>query len=193
MSKYLVTLIVGVYFLMMATVAQSGQAAIQLPEGNGKELVQGMCTACHELNLITRSSGYSREAWRELIGTMINLSGTPAQDTITQYLATHFPANDQLKPTLVRGEASITFREWTVPTPGQRARDPVQTPDGSIWWAGQVWQYRREDQPEDWGNGGNTRCRIKPCHTASRRIVTEIFGTLATAMAPWANSIRAPA
>ena len=137
MSKYLVTLIVGVYFLMMATVAQSGQAAIQLPEGNGKELVQGMCTACHELNLITRSSGYSREAWRELIGTMINLSGTPAQDTITQYLATHFPANDQLKPTLVRGEASITFREWTVPTPGQRARDPVQTPDGSIWWAGQ--------------------------------------------------------
>jgi len=78
MSKYLVTLIVGVYFLMMATVAQSGQAAVQLPEGNGKELVQGMCTACHELNQITRSSGYSREAWRELIGTMINLSGTPA-------------------------------------------------------------------------------------------------------------------
>jgi virginiamycin B lyase len=68
---------------------------------------------------------------------MINLSGTPAQDTITQYLAKHFPANDQLKPTLVRGEASITFREWKVPRLGQRARDPVQTADGMIWYCGQ--------------------------------------------------------
>ena len=43
------------------------------------------------------------------------------------------------------------MREWTVPTLGQRCRDPVQAPDGSIWWAG-MWanlvgrinpQYRR--------------------------------------------------
>ena len=156
MSKFLVRLIVGVYFLMTATVAQSGQAPIQLPEGDGKALVQGMCAACHDLNMITRSSGYSREDWRELISSMINLSGTPAEDAITKYLATHFPANDRLKPTLVRGEASITFREWKVPTLGQRARDPVQTPDGMIWYCGQfgnvvgrinpktgeVWEYR---------------------------------------------------
>jgi len=137
MSKILTTLIVGVCFLMTATVAQSGQAAVQLPEGDGKALVQGMCSACHELNQITRSSGYSREGWQELITSMINLSGTPAQDTITQYLAKHFPANDQLKPTLVRGEASISFREWKVPRLGQRARDPVQTADGMIWYCGQ--------------------------------------------------------
>ena len=107
MSKFLVRFIVGVYFLMTATVAQSGQAAIQLPEGDGKALVQGMCAACHDLNLITRSSGYSRDHWRELIATMINLSGTPAQETITQYLATHFPAHDKLKPTLVAGEGQM--------------------------------------------------------------------------------------
>jgi virginiamycin B lyase len=135
MSKFLVRLIVGVYVLMTATVAQSGQAPIQLPEGEGKALVQGMCAACHDLNMITRSSGYSREDWRELISSMINLSGTPAEDTITKYLATHFPANDRL--TLVRGEASIAFREWKVPTLGQRARDPVQTRDGMIWYCGQ--------------------------------------------------------
>jgi hypothetical protein len=41
MSKYLATFIVGVYFLMTATAAQSGQAAVQLPEGDGKALVQG--------------------------------------------------------------------------------------------------------------------------------------------------------
>jgi virginiamycin B lyase len=122
-------------FFMITPVAAQQQPA-QLPEGEGKQLVQGMCTACHETNLITRSSGYSREEWRELIQTMINLSGTPAGETITKYLATHFPATTQLKPNLVRGETSITFREWTVPTLGQRARDPVEAPDGSIWWAG---------------------------------------------------------
>jgi virginiamycin B lyase len=123
-------------FLVIAPVAPQQQPG-QLPEGEGKQLVQGMCTACHETNLITRSSGYTLEGWRELIQTMINLSGTPAGDTITKYLATHFPAGTHLKPNLVRGESSITFREWKVPTLGQRARDPVQTPDGSIWWAGQ--------------------------------------------------------
>ena len=120
---------------VIAPVAAQQQPA-QLPEGNGKPLVQGMCTSCHETNQITRSSGYSHEGWRELIQTMMNLSGTPAGETIAKYLATHFPATTQLKPNLVRGETSITFREWTVPTLGQRARDPVQAPDGSIWWAG---------------------------------------------------------
>lgn len=122
MSRFFGTVLIGIYSLMVVPVAQSGQAPIQLPEGDGKALVQGICTACHELNEITRSSGYSREGWQEVIGTMMNLSGTPAQDAITQYLATHFPANDQRKPTLVRGEASITFREWKVPTLGQHAK-----------------------------------------------------------------------
>jgi len=122
-------------FIVIVPVAAQQQPA-QLPEGDGKALVQGMCTACHETNQIMRSSGYSREGWQELIQTMINLSGTPAGETISKYLATHFPATTQLKPNLVRGETSITLREWTVPTLGQRARDPVQAPDGSIWWAG---------------------------------------------------------
>ncbi len=33
--------------------------------------------------------------------------------------------------------AKVSFREWVVPTLGQRSRDPVEAPDGSIWWAGQ--------------------------------------------------------
>lgn len=119
-----------------AAAAAAQPSSPQLPEGDGKILVQGTCTACHDLNQITRSSGYTREGWRELIATMMNLSGTPAGETIPKYLAAHFPPNDQLKPKLVRGNTSITLREWTVPTLGQRARDPVQAPDGSIWWAG---------------------------------------------------------
>jgi virginiamycin B lyase len=108
-----------------------------LPEGEGKQLVQGVCVACHDTNQITRSSGYTREGWRELIQTMINLPGGPAEATLSNYLATHFPAGSKSKPTLVSGEASVTFREWKVPTLGQRSRDPAEAPDGSIWWAGQ--------------------------------------------------------
>jgi virginiamycin B lyase len=69
--------------------------------------------------------------------TMMTLSGSPAGETLSNYLATHFPARTHLAPKLISGEASITFREWKVPTLGQRSRDPVQAPDGSIWWAGQ--------------------------------------------------------
>ena len=95
----------------------------------GKKVFEAKCTACHDTNQITRSSGYTREGWRELIQTMINLSGTPAGETITKYLAAHFPAREDRKPTLVRGESAITFREWKVPTLGQRSRD---SPQGTV-------------------------------------------------------------
>jgi virginiamycin B lyase len=134
MAKLPIYLISGAISFFMGTVGALGQKT-PLPEGEGKALVQGSCTACHETNQITRSAGYTREGWRELIATMMNLPGTPA-DTITKYLAAHFPPKPDLKPKLLSGDTSITMREWTVPTLGQRARDPVQAPDGSIWWAG---------------------------------------------------------
>ena len=31
----------------------------------------------------------------------------------------------------------MTFEQWQVPTLGQRSRDPVEGPDGRIWWVGQ--------------------------------------------------------
>ena len=136
MNRLWVVLVAGTVFFMSAWLPAQGQQA-SLPDGAGKQLVQGLCVACHDTNQITRSSGYTREGWRELIGTMINLSGSPADETVSNYLATHFPVRIERKPNLVSGETSITFREWTVPTLGQRSRDPVQAPDGSIWWAGQ--------------------------------------------------------
>jgi virginiamycin B lyase len=154
MSRLSITSSAAVFFFTVFPLTAQGQPA-QLPDGDGKQIVQSACASCHETNLITRSSGYSREGWRELILTMIDLSGTPALDTLSKYLATHFPEKNNLKPKLVSGNASINFREWKVPTLGQRSRDPVQAPDGSIWWAGmwanlvgrinpqtgEVWEY----------------------------------------------------
>jgi len=118
-------------------VRAQGQTA-GLPGASGKQLVESVCTGCHGDNRITRSSGYTLEGWTELISTMIDLSGRPEEETaITSYLATHFPPNDRRAPELVPGDVQLTFKEWTVPTLGQRSRDPVQARDGSIWWAGQ--------------------------------------------------------
>ena len=59
---------------------------VQLPEGNGKELVQTTCTRCHALNMVTESWGYTREGWADLLSTMVALPKVQA-DPITEYLA----------------------------------------------------------------------------------------------------------
>ncbi len=124
--------------LLTAFADRAESLAAGLPDGPGRELVSGLCTACHPDNRITRSSGYSREAWQELIGTMIDLSGDPDErDEVTRYLAAHFPPNARRAPNLVPGEMQVGFEAWVAPTLGQRSRDPIQAADGTIWWAGQ--------------------------------------------------------
>jgi virginiamycin B lyase len=118
--------------------AQAQGQATGLPPGAGKELVEGLCVSCHQTNLMTASSGYTRDGWKELVGTMIDLTRTPAEEAaIAQYLATHFPPNTRRAPKLVAGTAQVAFKEWVTPTLGQRSRDPVQAADGTIWWVGQ--------------------------------------------------------
>ena len=57
--------------------------------------------------------------------------------SVTKYLAAHFPPKPGREPKLVPGPVTVTFKEWIVPTLGQRSRDPIQLADGNIWWNGQ--------------------------------------------------------
>ncbi|MBU2886145.1 SMP-30/gluconolactonase/LRE family protein [Gilvimarinus agarilyticus] len=112
--------------------------AASLPDGEGRDLVEAMCSGCHGADKITHSLGYTRDGWLRLTGTMIDLSADPERrGAIADYLAKHFPPNEQRAPTLVEGDTEISFHEWVVPTLGQRSRDPVQAPNGTIWWVGQ--------------------------------------------------------
>ena len=138
MSKLRMVLAVSVCALipLVAQTAPAPQPA--LPDGPGKQMVETVCTQCHNLNQIRNSSGYSKEHWAELISNMADLSGSPKQrDEIVNYLATNFPPNDRRKAKQVAGDLKINIQEWKVPTLGQRARDPVETADGMIWWNGQ--------------------------------------------------------
>jgi virginiamycin B lyase len=115
---------------------QRAREAAALPEGPGKQMVSTVCIACHGVNQITGSAGYTQAQWRELFSNMITLSDAEAT-TVSQYLATNFAPKPGREPVLVPGPVEVAFKEWAVPTKGQRSRDPDEAPDGSIWWAGQ--------------------------------------------------------
>ena len=141
MSRIFSTAIVTAALALMPLVAQAQapkKGPPPLPEGKGKQLVEGICASCHALQLINNSSGYTRDHWRELVGYMIDLSGSPAQQNeILDYLTEHFPPSNRRAAKPVAGNFQVTFKEWTTPQLGARSRDPVQAADGSIWYAGQ--------------------------------------------------------
>ena len=122
--------------LVVAAAGSGAFAQDQLPAGEAKSLVEAVCTSCHTTARISRSAGFDgRAQWRSLIDTMVSIA--PAQaDTIADYLAEHYPAKAARRPTLVPGPIQIEIEEWLTPTLGQRSRDPIEAPDGSIWWTG---------------------------------------------------------
>ena len=73
--------------------------------------------------------------WRSVQESMMVLPDEDAE-IIAQYLSDHFPAQKDRKPNLINGPVDIDIQEWIVPTLGQRSCDPIEAPDGSIWWTG---------------------------------------------------------
>jgi virginiamycin B lyase len=139
MSRRSVALLSATAFAAgLSTVALQAaeRPAARLPDGKGKELVEAYCIACHTTDYPVNVGGYSREHWRELVTSMLPLKGKQL-DEISDYLAASFPPTEARKPKLVPGDIKITFQPWKVPTLGQMARDPVQGPDGHIWWVAQ--------------------------------------------------------
>ena len=83
----------GAAVLFLALPARSqesmqGRGAIQLPEGEGKEIVQTACAACHSLGNIT-NSGHSPEEWKTTVAMMLNVGANVPNDkvdTVLNYL-----------------------------------------------------------------------------------------------------------
>ena len=122
-------------FVASAPAQQSRTAT--LANAPGRAAVEAHCNACHNAAMITNSSGYTRDQWEELVSTMTALS--PASEIeILDYLAAHYPPSHNPRPsTIVAGPLNVSFQEWFTPQLGQRARDPVEAPDGMYWYVGQ--------------------------------------------------------
>ncbi len=111
-------------------------SVLALPQGEGEALVRESCSTCHRPEILDRAQGYDTiDEWRQLMASMIQLD-EPRADIIARYLTQHFKSKPELYPTLVSGPIEIEIDEWMVPTLGQRSRDPVEAPDGTIWWTG---------------------------------------------------------
>jgi virginiamycin B lyase len=116
--------------------AQQDRLDVDLPDGDAKPLIEGTCTACHRLSFITNSVGNSQEDWDKVLSTMIALPDQQ-MNTITSYLAEHFPKKEDSYPVVIDGPVNVAFSEWLAPTLGSRPHDPIEAADGSLWWTGQ--------------------------------------------------------
>ena len=87
--------------------AMSGAAALaamvapalaqNLPDGNGKDVVERICSGCHDLSPIT-DAGFSRQDWETVVKSMIDMGATISPEqaaVITNYLAANFPVKPQ--------------------------------------------------------------------------------------------------
>ena len=75
-----------------ATVAFAAAQEIKLPEGEGKEIVQRICTACHSAERIVREH-LSAEEWENLIAAMEDEGAEIENDeyeTLVKYLVANF-------------------------------------------------------------------------------------------------------
>ena len=111
------------------------QQGFQLPEGNGKALVQVTCTTCHGLNQMA-NAGFTREEWQTIVSSMVDLPKNQT-DVFLNYLSTNFPPGAKPPAVLIPGDVSVSIKEWVVPSKGSRPHDPLAAADGSIWWTGQ--------------------------------------------------------
>jgi len=70
-----------------------------LPAGPGRELVFGICQACHSLAIV-KQQGLDRESWDETLAWMVEEQGMPPLDQenltlVLDYLATHYGRTPQ--------------------------------------------------------------------------------------------------
>jgi len=127
-----------VALLLYGGLAAHGQTTP--PKGTGKEILQSACAGCHELSRVLRA-GYSAQDWRTVLLMMRNVGAQLPDDqmaTLVTYLAENFPEKAKPQGVIVAGPARVTFREWTLPTPGSRPHDPLASLDGTIWYTGQM-------------------------------------------------------
>ena len=84
----IVLIAAGAVTAVSSRAAQSGD---DLPEGDGKKILQASCTACHDLTEVTKFKGfYTRDDWRDVVRTMIEYGAKVKEsdvDVLVDYLA----------------------------------------------------------------------------------------------------------
>ena len=83
----------GIWLVLTVALATLSMAVPQeLPEGEGKKLIEERCTSCHDLKPVV-SLKQSQSAWKELVVKMVGFGAqldNKEVDVATEYLTKHF-------------------------------------------------------------------------------------------------------
>ena len=126
------SLLLAAVFLAPVLPAKS---QIQLPDGNGKELVQKVCTLCHDLDRLS-TVNFSRADWKDLVDQMVIYGAPLSKENITvvsDYLAKSFPGSGMPVGVVIRGPIEARINEVRVPN-GQRPGESLYASDASVWF-----------------------------------------------------------
>ncbi len=81
--------------VLVSTPIPSGAIAPDddLPDGDGKKILQAQCATCHELTEVTKFRGYYTSAqWRDIVKTMVEYGAELKEaevETLVEYLTQH--------------------------------------------------------------------------------------------------------
>ena len=79
------------------SISAVGQAAAQLPEGEGKQLIEKACVRCHGLGVITKLRR-TKEEWKASIADMAAPLSDEEAEIAAGYLETHFGPDSSSSP-----------------------------------------------------------------------------------------------
>ena len=64
-------------------------AAVELPDGPGRQILNRACVSCHNLTEVTKFRGfYTRPQWRDIVQTMVDY-GAPVNEKDAEVLTTY--------------------------------------------------------------------------------------------------------
>jgi hypothetical protein len=64
-------------------------AAVELPDGPGRQILNKACVSCHNLTEVTKFRGfYTRPQWRDIVQTMVDY-GAPVNEKDAEVLTTY--------------------------------------------------------------------------------------------------------
>ena len=70
---------------------------VDLPDGDGKKILETACTTCHGLDEVVKFKGYNtKDEWRDVVVTMVKYGAElkePDIETLVGYLGQHFSKN----------------------------------------------------------------------------------------------------
>ena len=80
-------------FIAAAWTAAASTQTADLPEGEGRKILERACTTCHELGEVTKFRDYyTKDDWRDIVTTMVKYGAELKEgeaEILVEYLGKH--------------------------------------------------------------------------------------------------------